>query len=80
MQTEWYYKTEIGKDYTSYDFSKIVGYKDKLTIFEVVCIKKGSGRKTTVTSYRENIFNFSPNQCEKSTCTKEEFESVLKTA
>ena len=42
--------------------------------------KKGSGRKTTVTSYRENIFNFSPNQCEKSTCTKEEFESVLKTA
>lgn len=45
MQTEWYYKTEIGKDYTSYDFSKIVGYKGKLTIFEVVCIKKAQVAK-----------------------------------
>lgn len=80
MKTEWYYKTEIGENSTTYEFNKIVGYKGCLTTLEVVCIRTESGRKTTVTCYREDISNFSPNQCAKSNSTKEEFESALKTA
>ena len=76
MKTEWFYKTEIGNEYTHYEYAKIINHGDNLVSFECVNIKFDRGINH-VTRYLENVPNFTPKQVRRSNSTKEEFFEAL---